>query len=62
MPVIMLPDGRSFKDIEGFKALALSDIDQIAGNMVKQVITYATGAEITFADRREINRDRGSSK
>ena len=52
----MLPDGRSFKDIEGFKALALSDIDQIAGNMVKQVITYATGAEITFADRREINR------
>ena len=50
------PDGRSFKDIEGFKALALSDIDQIAGNMVKQVITYATGAEIAFADRREINR------
>ena len=51
-----LPDGRSFKDIEGFKTLALSDIEQIAGNMVKQVITYATGAEIEFADRREIKR------
>lgn len=50
------PDGRSFKNIEGFKALALSDLDQIAGNVVRQVITYATGAEITFADRREINR------
>ena len=50
------PDGRSFQDVEGFKALALSEIDKIAGNMVKQVITYATGAEITFADRREINR------
>ena len=49
------PDGRSFKNIEGFKALALSDLDKIAGNVVKQVITYATGAEITFADRREIN-------
>ncbi len=50
------PDGRSFNNIEGFKALALSDLDQIAGNMVRQVITYATGAEITFADRREIDR------
>lgn len=49
-------DGRSFKNIEGFKALALSELDRIAGNMVSQVITYATGAEITFADRREINR------
>lgn len=50
------PDGRSFENIEGFKTLALSDLDQIAGNVVRQVITYATGAEITFADRREINR------
>ncbi len=51
-----LPDGQSFKNIEGFKALALSDIDQIARNMVNQVLTYATGAEIEFADRREIDQ------
>ncbi len=49
-------DGRSFSDIEGFKKLALSDTEQIARNLVNQVMTYATGAEIEFADRREIDQ------
>ncbi len=51
-----MPDGRAFRDIDGFKELALSDSEQIARNLVKQVMTYATGAEIEFADRREIER------
>ncbi len=51
-----MPDGRTFRDIKGFKELALSDVEQIARNLVNQVMTYATGAEIQFADRREIDQ------
>ena len=51
-----MPDGQSFQNITGFKKLALSDPEQIARNLVNQVMTYATGAEIEFADRREIDQ------
>lgn len=51
-----MPDGKSFEDIEGFKELALSDAEQVARNLVNQVMTYATGAEIEFADRREVEQ------
>ena len=50
------PNGKAFKDIYGFKEIALSDTDQITRNLVNQVMTYATGAEIEFADRREIDQ------
>lgn len=50
----VMPDGKAFQDINGFKELVLADTEQIARNLVKQVMTYATGAEIEFADRREI--------
>jgi len=51
-----LPDGSTFRDIKDFKKLVLSHPDQIARNLVHQVMTYATGAEIQFADRREIDQ------
>ncbi len=54
-PSYSLTDGSYFADIDGFKRLALSDREQIARNLVNQVTTYATGAEIEFADRREID-------
>lgn len=49
-----MPDGRSFEDVKGFKKLALERPEKIARNVVNQVITYATGAEVQFADKREI--------
>ena len=49
-----MPDGRSFEDVKGFKELALENPDKIARNLVRQVVTYATGAKVQFADRREI--------
>ena len=52
----VMPDGESFDNIVGFKQLALADTEQIARNLVNQVTTYATGAEIEFADRREIDQ------
>lgn len=50
-----LPNGRSFQDIEGFKAMILENPDQIARNLLEKTLIYATGASIEFADRREID-------
>ena len=55
-PSYQMADGRPFDDIEGFKDITLSDSDQIARNLLNQVLTYATGAGIEFADRREIDQ------
>lgn len=51
-----MPSGEAFNDIDGFKTLILERPDKIAKNLVEKVLTYATGASIEFADRREIAR------
>lgn len=51
-----LKDGNSFQNVVGFKELALANTEQIARNLTNQVVMYATGAEIEFADRREIDQ------
>jgi hypothetical protein len=51
-----LPDGRKFRDIREFKQLLLSDEKQLARNLTRQMIIYATGAPIRFADREEIEK------
>tara|TARA_B110000037_G_scaffold212633_1_gene265602 strand:+ start:2103 stop:4472 length:2370 start_codon:yes stop_codon:yes gene_type:complete len=55
-PSYDLPNGKSFSDVEGFKAMVLEHPDKIAKNVVEKVLTYATGASIEFADRREIKQ------
>ncbi len=49
-----LPDGRKFKDVKELKALLLKDERQIARNLTKQLVIYATGAPVRFADRAKI--------
>lgn len=49
-------DGRSFKNIAGFKEMALTHPEKIARNLARKLLIYATGASIEFADRREIDR------
>jgi hypothetical protein len=49
-----MPDGRTFKDIRDFKKLLLADQTQVLRALTQNLATYATGAGITFADRREI--------
>jgi Protein of unknown function (DUF1592)/Protein of unknown function (DUF1588)/Protein of unknown function (DUF1585)/Protein of unknown function (DUF1587)/Protein of unknown function (DUF1595)/Planctomycete cytochrome C len=44
-------DGRKFANIDEFKKLLLADEHQIARNLVGQLVTYATGAPPSFADR-----------
>ena len=55
-PSYDLANGKSFSDVEGFKAMVLEHPDKVAKNVVEKVLTYATGASIEFADRREIEQ------
>ena len=46
------PGGDAFSDIEEYKALLLDrEIEQVARHLASQLIVFATGAEIEFADR-----------
>jgi len=50
-PSGVLPDGRAFSDLDALKKLLLQDKPQIARCVAEKLLTYATGAGITFADR-----------
>jgi hypothetical protein len=49
-------DGKKFNGIRHFRNLLLGHEEQVARNFVSQLITYATGAEVQFADRSEVER------
>ena len=49
-----LPDGRTFSNLDEFKKLLLDQQDAIARNLVNHLVTYATGAGVTFADRASV--------
>jgi mono/diheme cytochrome c family protein len=51
-----LPDGRKFADIRDLKKLLLADERQIARNLARQLVVYATGAPIRFGDRPQIEQ------
>ncbi len=47
----VLPDGRSFRDVDEFKQLLLRDKDQLARALTEKLLTYATGAKPEAADQ-----------
>ncbi len=49
-----MADGRPFADIRDFKRELLADEAQVARNLAKQFVTYATGAPVRFSDRAAI--------
>ena len=49
-----LTDGRKFSDVRDLKRLLLHDERQIARNLTRQLITYATGAPVQFGDRPKV--------
>ena len=49
-------DGKSFKGIREFKRHLLRKTDSVARNLTAQLVVYATGGEIQFADRAELDR------
>jgi hypothetical protein len=49
------PKGEPFDDILQFKKLLLADEEAIARNLTEQLVVYATGAEVAFADREAVS-------
>ncbi len=46
-----LPGGGAFKDVVGLKALLLRDERQLARNLARHLVVYATGSPVRFGDR-----------
>jgi hypothetical protein len=51
-----MPDGRKFADIDEFKQLLLKRQDQVARNLTQNLLVYATGAGLQFADRATVEK------
>jgi mono/diheme cytochrome c family protein len=51
-----LQDGRAFADVDDLRLLMCQDSRGLARNLLQQLVVYATGAEIGYADRRDIER------
>lgn len=51
-----MPSGEAFRDVREFKSLLMDRRDDVARNLLKQWIVYATGAELQFADRDDLER------
>ena len=49
-------DGKKFAGIRGYKRLLMSYEEDVARNLVSNLIEYSTGGRIQFADRSEIAR------
>jgi Protein of unknown function (DUF1592)/Protein of unknown function (DUF1588)/Protein of unknown function (DUF1585)/Protein of unknown function (DUF1587)/Protein of unknown function (DUF1595)/Planctomycete cytochrome C len=49
-------DGRKFADIREFKQMLLADEPQIARNLVRQLVVYATGEPVGFGDREQVEQ------
>jgi hypothetical protein len=55
-PSGQLHDGRSFEGFVELRDLLAADERGLARALVGHLVTYATGAPVTFADRREVER------
>ncbi len=57
-----LPDGRKFNDIRSLKQLLLDEEEQVARNLARQLVVYATGAPVRFGDRDAVEQILARSK
>jgi hypothetical protein len=55
-PTGELAGGRRFADVNTFRDAVLADRRAIARNLLEKLLVYATGSEIHYADRREVER------
>ena len=51
-----LPGARTFANFIEFRDILAKDADKLAGAMTKKLLTFATGREMGFSDRPEIDR------
>lgn len=47
-------EGREFRTVDDYKALLLENKEQLARNLARQLLVFATGADVQYADRREV--------
>ncbi len=50
-----LADGRSFADVDALRALLVADPARLARAFTEQLVVYATGVPISFADRAQVD-------
>jgi Protein of unknown function (DUF1588)/Protein of unknown function (DUF1585) len=50
-----MASGEDFQNIQQFKQMLVKQREQVARNLIRQLLTYATGEEIQFADREVVN-------
>ncbi len=55
-PSYVFPSGKKFDNVVGLKKLILKNPEQLAKAFASHLVTYATGAEPTFADRKGISK------
>lgn len=55
-PGFELPSGEPFKDLKEFQSIVASKREMLAENVAEHLLTYGTGAPVTFADREEIEQ------
>jgi hypothetical protein len=53
-PTGELADGRKFANIDELKAILLTQEEAVARTLATNLVTYATGAGVTFADRQRV--------
>jgi uncharacterized protein DUF1592/uncharacterized protein DUF1588/uncharacterized protein DUF1585/uncharacterized protein DUF1587/uncharacterized protein DUF1595/cytochrome c len=49
-----LADGEKFQDVRELKSLLLKNDEQLARNLIQQLLVYSTGAPVQFSDRPQI--------
>lgn len=57
-----MPDGRPFKDVNELRAMLAADPERLAKAFTGKLVTYATGADIGFADREKVAAVVGKTK
>ncbi len=50
-----LPDGRPFDGVVAFQRLVAEDRERLAEGLVRQMLAYGTGAEVSYADRSAVH-------
>lgn len=51
-----MPDGRAFKDVQDLRNILAANPNDLASAFTGQLVTYATGAEVSFVDREAVDR------
>jgi hypothetical protein len=61
-PSGVTPEGKPFKNIDGWKAIYVKQPEMLSRAFTKHLITYATGAAPTFSDRTDVYQIAKSAK